>query len=238
MRVVLWRCSASYVYMQLHTKPHFSPQEKEPGCQAGLHVPFISVLVPRCRDCCQATTTLVYSWLTWYCSSSTCGHCKWLDKLVLEQDYLHDRMPLLWHLKGMSLDLTAEVCYVYIVCAFAGSVREMLKLHPHEMEEVNTTNYPKYEVNTHSSLPKRYTHIYSLQFLTTTLQNITTSNFFSLGTWTFARRWGRVWACAYFRVVPIRCGWLVISHNTMRTIATDLLVAPFNFCHTPGSNTA
>jgi len=81
----------------------------------------------------------------------------------------------------MSLDLTAEVCYVYIVCVFAGSVREMLKLHPHEMEEVNTTNYPKYEVYTHSSFSVIHAHIqFTVPYNYAT--NITTSNFISLGT--------------------------------------------------------
>ena len=37
--------------------------------------------------------------------------------------------------------------YVTWFPSLAGSVREMLKLHPQEVEEVNPTNYPKYEVH-------------------------------------------------------------------------------------------
>jgi len=34
------------------------------------------------------------------------------------------------------------------------------------------------------------------------------------------------------------CGSLTISHTSMHMITTDLLVAPLNFCHMLGSNTA
>ena len=53
-----------------------------------------------------------------------------------------------------SLGLKAqEVCLLHAIGAFrkmyyVGTVRELLKVHPFEVVEINTTNYPTLEVHT------------------------------------------------------------------------------------------